>query len=441
MRSDYQLEPGITVTDTLDNVTFFKDYQDFINQLSVFGANTSNHARLNSQEFYSWDPHIDWDKFVNFQNYYWLPNGPDDVKIYGQSTNIESSYSVTIKNNGDNNTYIFTPNGLTENPVLTFYRGQTYTFQVDSPGNPFSIKSDRVLVAHDLSGPPVESGSLTFTVPYNAPNVLYYQSSTDLDLGGVIHVLDVTENSSINVDEEIIGKRQYQTSSGFMLSNGMKVSFGGKVFPETYKNRFFYVEGVGSQIRLIDEKDLELISPYTTSDSILFDVFPFDKQPFSDATSYAGIPDYIVINRASIDKNPWTRYNRWFHKDVIEQSAVINKSVVNLDQTFRATRPIIEFEPNLKLLNFGTTAIDDVDLIDTYTVDAFSDVEGAFGYNIDGIDVANGHKIIFAADTDSMVKNKIYQVEMIDVIHSTQTNKLSTTATQTAVQGLSLIHI
>ena len=435
MRSDYQLEPGITVTDTLDNVTFFKDYQDFINQLSVFGANTSNHARLNSQEFYSWDPHIDWDKFVNFQNYYWLPNGPDDVKIYGQSTNIESSYSVTIKNNGDNNTYIFTPNGLTENPVLTFYRGQTYTFQVDSPGNPFSIKSDRVLVAHDLSGPPVESGSLTFTVPYNAPNVLYYQSSTDLDLGGVIHVLDVTENSSINVDEEIIGKSQYQTSSGFMLSNGMKVSFGGKVFPETYKNRFFYVEGVGSHIQLIDEKDLELISPYTTSDSILFDVFPFDKQPFSDATSYAGIPDYIVINRASIDKNPWTRYNRWFHKDVIEQSAVINKSVVNLDQTFRATRPIIEFEPNLKLLNFGTTAINDVDLIDTYTVDAFSDVEGAFGYNIDGIDVANGHKIIFAADTDSMVKNKIYQVEMIDVIHSTQTNKLSTTATQTAVQG------
>ena len=63
-RQNYQLEPGMVVRDELDNVTFFKDYQDYINQLSVFNSNVSNHARLNKQEFYSWDPHIDWDKFV-----------------------------------------------------------------------------------------------------------------------------------------------------------------------------------------------------------------------------------------------------------------------------------------------------------------------------------------------------------------------------------------
>ena len=50
-RQHYQLEPGLTIKDDLDNTTFFKDYQDYINQLTVFGANTSNHARLNSQEF------------------------------------------------------------------------------------------------------------------------------------------------------------------------------------------------------------------------------------------------------------------------------------------------------------------------------------------------------------------------------------------------------
>ena len=43
-RQDYQLEPGITVNDKLGNVSFYKDYQDYINQLGVFGANTSNHA-------------------------------------------------------------------------------------------------------------------------------------------------------------------------------------------------------------------------------------------------------------------------------------------------------------------------------------------------------------------------------------------------------------
>ena len=72
-RKNYQLEPGFTIKDNLDNVTFFKDYQDYINQLGVFGANVQNHSKLSKQEFYSWNPHIDWDKFVNFQQYYWLP--------------------------------------------------------------------------------------------------------------------------------------------------------------------------------------------------------------------------------------------------------------------------------------------------------------------------------------------------------------------------------
>jgi hypothetical protein len=70
VRQNYQLEPGIVIKDELDNTTFFKDYQDYINQLDVFGGNVKNHSRINKQEFYSWDPHIAWDKFVNFQNYY-----------------------------------------------------------------------------------------------------------------------------------------------------------------------------------------------------------------------------------------------------------------------------------------------------------------------------------------------------------------------------------
>jgi hypothetical protein len=66
-RQNYQLEPGMVIKDNLDNVTFFKDYIDYINQIDVFSGNVKNHARLNKQEFYSWDPHIEWDKFVIFK--------------------------------------------------------------------------------------------------------------------------------------------------------------------------------------------------------------------------------------------------------------------------------------------------------------------------------------------------------------------------------------
>ena len=310
-RQNYQLEPGLVIKDTLGNTTFFKDYQDYINQLSVFGANTSNHARLNKQEFYSWDPHICWDKFIDFQNYYWLPYGPDVVKIYGKEQEVASAYTVVVESELDSNQYLFTPNGLTRNPTLTLFRGKTYTFDINSPGNPFSFKTDRTAgtldryTAETLSGAAVERGVITFTVPVDAPDILYYVSETDIDLGGVIHIRSATENSYIDVEQEVLGKKTYTLSTGLTLSNGMKIAFGGNVFPKTYATDNYYVEGVGTAIKLVKESTLNFVSSYTITKSVPFESTPFDQGPFSDTTSYAGTLDYIVINRASKDQNPW----------------------------------------------------------------------------------------------------------------------------------------
>jgi hypothetical protein len=186
IRQNYQLEPSLTVQDTLGNNTFFKDYIDYINQLEVFGANTANHARLNKQEFYSWNPHIDWDKFVNFQNYYWLSYGPSTITIYGQQLTAESTYKISLEYQGQNNQYVFTPDGLTPNPSIRLYRGQTYKFIVSSPSNPISIKTARSLgitdryVISGIDAYGVENGVITVVIPVNSPNVLYYQSETDI---------------------------------------------------------------------------------------------------------------------------------------------------------------------------------------------------------------------------------------------------------------------
>ena len=420
-RQNYQFEPSFVINDTLGNTTYFKDYIDYINQLGVFGSNTTNHSRLNSQEFYSWNPHIDWDKFVNFQNYYWLPYGPDLITIYGQKQAIDSTYTVTIESQGDGNQYLFTPNGLTRNPVLRLYRGQTYKFKINSPGNPFSIKllptlgtADRYTIPQiDKYG--VVDGTITVTLPSNAPSVLYYQSETDLALSGVIQVFSLDDNTVIDVEQNILGKKQYVLADGTPIANGMKVNFGGTVIPEKYATGNYYVEGVGTAITLVDESVLEVVFPFSSNVAVLFDTTPFDTLPFSDVAGYAGKPDYILSNRGSADHNPWARYNRWFHKDVIEESAEVNGNTVSLDQTVRATRPIIEFEANLKLFNFGTTAIDDVDLVDTFTKDVFSTIEGSLGYNVDGMALVSGHKVLFTADTDMLVKNKIYQVSFVSI--------------------------
>ena len=431
-RQNYQLEPAVVIKDTADNVTFFKDYQDYINQLSIFGGNTSNHERLNRQEFYSWDPHINWDKFVNFQQYYWLPYGPDLIKIKGQQLNVVSTYTVELTKDLTNiqdylyrtNTehYLFTPDGISSNPTLTLYRGQTYVFEINSPGHPFSIKTARTLGSDDryTEGGYIDrfgaiSGKITFTVPLNSPDALYYVSERNPDLGGIIKFADIDENTFIDVSADILGKKNYTLSNGMPLSNGMKISFEGNVTPAEYATGEFYVEGVGTAIKLVPVSMLEIISSYTSDVSVLFDATLFDQYPFAAADSFAGDSDYIVINRSSVDRNPWSRYNRWFHKDTIEASASFNNKLVDLDQSKRASRPIIEFESNLKLFNFGRVAAKDVDLIDTFTKDVFTTIEGTAGYNIDGVQLTEGMRVLFVADQDILVKNNIYKVHFVNL--------------------------
>jgi hypothetical protein len=82
-------------------------------------------------------------------------------------------------------------NGGDPNPELTLTRGVTYTFQIDAdPSHPFEIADefnmpwDEGVVNNNIS-----SGTLTFTVPTDAPDVLYYICSVHL-FGNVINIID-----------------------------------------------------------------------------------------------------------------------------------------------------------------------------------------------------------------------------------------------------------
>ena len=423
-RQDYQFEPAAVIQDYLGNTNFFKDYIDHINHVGVFDGNAVNHSRVNKQEFYSWNPQIEWDKFVNYQQYYWLPFGPNSITVLGQQLAIQSTYTVKGVDEEDNVAYLFTPNGLTRNPSLKLYRGQTYVFDIDAPGHPFSIKTRRVSGNLDrytdgIDAFAIEKGKITFTVPMNSPDVLFYVSENAVDTGGVLTVLDIDENTAIDLAADLLGKKDYVipngTSKGLSLSNGMKLNFGGQVTPAEYGEGFWYVEGVGTAIRLVSNKDLEVRTSYNVETNILFDDSPFDQLPFGDASTLPSRKDYVTINRASADRNPWSRYNRWFHKDVIVASANANGVEADLGQAQRATRPIIEFVAGIKLFNSGITAKKNIDVIDTFTTDAFSTVEGSLGYNVDGIDLADGMRLAFTADTDSMVRNKIFKVNFVEV--------------------------
>lgn len=417
LRKDYQLEPAVVFKDNQGAVQGAVAFDDLVNEISTKGGINNNLDRLFRSDFYSYDPHIDWDKFVNYTQYYWLVTGPDTVVITGQPLNSTSTFTIT--DNGLNSAFVFTPNGITEDPIITLYRGNTYNFEISS-NHKFYVKTDSSTgsadaLTYNITNNGISTGTITIVVDQFTPDTLYYIAGDNQQAQGQFVIKDATQDSVIDVERDVIGKKNYRSSTGIELSNGMKIRFGGTVTPASYQNKQYWVEGVGDAIKLIDFDLLNSSESMTSIYDENFDATPFDDYPFDNFKTLPITPEYITINRASRDLNPWTRYNRWVHADVIKASAEANGQTPLYEVNLRAQRPIIEFKADLKLFNFGSIGIKNVDLIDNVTIDAFSLVEGSAGYHVDGVLLQQGQRIIFNADKDSSVRGKIYQVNFVTV--------------------------
>ena len=176
-RQNYQLEPSVVTQDSnTKEVTFYTSYPDLLSKISYNGGITNNHSRLFTGESYNFDGLVDLDKFVNFNNYLWMPDGPPMVVV---SANKDvSTLEFTVNRNSAEQAYTFTGAGTDPNPILTLVKGTTYKFQVDQPGNPFWIQTslgptgtlpeEATFLSRQifgLSNNGIETGLITFNVP------------------------------------------------------------------------------------------------------------------------------------------------------------------------------------------------------------------------------------------------------------------------------------
>jgi len=94
------------------------------------------------------------------------------VLILAAAPAAEAQTNLTV---GASGTVNYIVNG-TPDPALNLTRGQTYTFQVNAVGHPFWIKTEQVTgtgsaYSSGVTNNGTQSGTLTFTVPTNAPIV------------------------------------------------------------------------------------------------------------------------------------------------------------------------------------------------------------------------------------------------------------------------------
>ena len=717
-RQNYQLEPSIVVRNDAGEITFFATYMDFLNKIRYYGGLTDKHTRLFDGETYTFDPQISFDKFVNYGQYYWLPNGPDAVAV--NTGGVELTKTFTVVRNTNTLKYEFTSGGGINN-TITLARGGVYTFEVDQPDNPFWIQSEpgadgKLNTAPTLSSRDVlgvtnngaDVGTVTFNVPlataqdrfskmklvsevdYATPlyyrdfqgrlqsqfladfpqyqgivgqfdgktlifasydpnngdrwdstgiydqgpanvvtevklsdtafagsTVLITNSSTEtisvgqtvigpgilagtlvlavsgpvvtisrpitttLDTGTAIvtgstslsgldaegfdsgpsvpesqytgiwkivwvdGVLDENGNNVdpvitlqyvqdtsigdkvyvkygvanankefyrevtglwvkvplltsqqtslwlqdgneeaiyteirlvdstnwvIDVEKDILGKKNYTSPNGVEFTSGLKIRFSTDVTPDQYKGGEYYVEGVGDSISLVNTAllvtpeayndelatlyplqrivlnksatsaiaagtvinvggvDITIDSEVPIGRSYLVTLDSISELQIGVAVTGEGIPDaayvtglradsvfpeYITINRASPDLNSWSRNNRWFHADVIAKTAGYNNSALAYDQDLRATRPIVQFGGGKQLFNHGRLGKQPIDILDTTTLDAFNELDGKVLDSAFGVPLYDGLRVLFAADYDPAVRDKIYVVNLV----------------------------
>lgn len=289
------------------------------------------------------------------------------------------------------------------------------------------------------------SGVPELIPPYTAGiDTLYYQDSVNPNQFGTIKLVEVDTVPSIDVENDILGKLTYTSENNVKFTNGLKVEFNSDVTPSTYAGKEYYVEGVGQPQGITLTPVEEMVTPetYAKSTSDGFDSVAYDAGGWDGTLNAPTLQDYILINRASDDRNAWSRGNRWFHREVIEATAAYNNYTATIDDDARAKRPIIEFYSGLELFNMGTTHIAPVTVVDTQQTDALSNVNGTAGYFADGIDLQQDNTVIFTADTDADVRNKVYRVDFINQDSDISTNEIiNLVEIGTVVDGNSVLSI
>ncbi len=86
------------------------------------------------------------------------------------------------------------------NPNIFLQKGLTYYFNIDSAGTPFYVKTAPVVNTDDVfddgvTGNGITSGILTFVVPQDAPDILYYTASNISTASGIIYTADINLTS------------------------------------------------------------------------------------------------------------------------------------------------------------------------------------------------------------------------------------------------------
>ena len=324
-REKYSLEPVVNSIDQLTGEsTNLMFYEDFLNVLKSYEVDTKNQNRIFDTNFYSFLPPIDIDKFVNYQEYFWSPTGPAPITITGTA-----EQPINILKDILGKKFFTDANGY------SFKNGAVVEFAGDYV-IPASYKDKRFIVEGVGDAIILYNKEQNFSAQFSTPAPAPWDQEVITSESNLI-LTDIPQGA---ISESIIATHGYYDSGS---------------------GRYYYYDELGqaTEIEVTSLSDTNLDGqPYWEGYNagaegflsyINDGIYGFDAEPWDGGNTQEN-PDYILMQRGSIDNNIWSRINFWHHKQTF-----IDADTALPGKEYRAKRPILEFDRNIELYNFGTT--------------------------------------------------------------------------------------
>jgi len=121
------------------------------------------------------------------------------------------------------------------NPSISMIRGTTYILEIDAIGHPFWIQtvtgaySSSNIYSDGVTNNGIAHGTITFVVPNDAPNTLYYFCETHSIMRGTINITDAALPAPAPRPPHIFSMRSIYTNNSqvFYKPNSLSTGSGG----------------------------------------------------------------------------------------------------------------------------------------------------------------------------------------------------------------------
>jgi len=446
-REYYSFDPVVTtVNSNTGKPTNFSFYEDFLYDLRSKGGLIENHDRLFKTTQYSYAPPINYDKLVNYQDYYWYPTGPEVTDITG-SANV----TINIDNIVGLTSYTSPTGQALRNDMVVKFTGQYITgtnysvdkayivsgvgvaIQLKEPSDSTSAYAEYTDFAFEQSNASTYTQSvlLQYYADSNLPDDFTVTTGGDFKeswrniADGTLSGADPSSpwasssmwlgNLQLRVGDAVTNNVRY-------LGNNVQRT-GNVVYARVDDGGTYYLPDgvVWSTNFAIDDFHKTYNNPQIEFN--IDEVKGWDATPWNSETTQDKA-DYYVIERGAKNQNPWSRLNYWWHVNELREPLKDNVTGFALPDTAkRATRPIIEFNRDIELYNWGNSFISKVDIIADKKKE---ELEGlGIGFPINSASGTANASIIFPQDETSISQNVYRIVDNGGLISFTQDSELS----------------